>query len=147
MRVPAGVGGRPAKRCHRAALVPHVHIYLSTCGINRLGLHTFFDGVHFFIIEVVKMPSWRTVSSTDNYQGPPRNIASIDQLNFDSHLQPPYYDIAGTPLLSKILFLDVEILEATGHELYRGDVLVAGTMALFAALEQEYMSRVPLSQC
>ncbi|KAJ5209768.1 hypothetical protein N7449_004147 [Penicillium cf. viridicatum] len=62
----------------------------------------------------------------DNYDGPPRNVAYIDQLNFDPDLQPVNYDIAGTAPSSKILILDVEILEATGREPYRGDVLIVG---------------------
>ncbi|KAJ5408182.1 hypothetical protein N7509_002065 [Penicillium cosmopolitanum] len=62
----------------------------------------------------------------DNYDGPPRNVAYVDQLDFDSDLQPVKYEIAGTAPSSKILVLDVEILEATGREPYRGDVLIAG---------------------
>ncbi|KAK9847825.1 hypothetical protein MYU51_018211 [Penicillium brevicompactum] len=62
----------------------------------------------------------------DDYSGPPRNIAYIDQLDFDPALQPANYEIAGTSGSSKILILDVEILEATGREPYRGDVLILG---------------------
>ncbi|KAJ5974112.1 hypothetical protein N7481_011322 [Penicillium waksmanii] len=62
----------------------------------------------------------------DNYDGPPRNVAYINQLDFDSDLQPVKYEIAGTAPSSKVLILDVEILEATGREPYRGDVLIAG---------------------
>lgn len=62
----------------------------------------------------------------DNYDGPPRNVAYIDQLNFDPDLQPVNYNIAGTAPSSKILILDVEILEATGREPYRGDILIVG---------------------
>ena len=67
----------------------------------------------------------------EKYEGPPRNIASIDQLDFDSNLQPVNYEIAGTASSSRILILDVEILEATGRELYRGDVLITGTLPSF----------------
>jgi hypothetical protein len=64
----------------------------------------------------------------EKYDGPPRNIAYIDQLDFDSNLQPVNYEISGTHSSSKILILDVEILESTGREPYRGDVLVAGAL-------------------
>jgi hypothetical protein len=64
----------------------------------------------------------------DDYDGPPRNIAYIDQLDFNSDLQPVNYEIAGTPASSRVLILDVEILEATGREPYRGDVLVVGKL-------------------
>ena len=60
------------------------------------------------------------------YDGPPRNIAYIENLKFDSKLQPKNYDIAGTHPESKVLFLDVEILECTGKLPYRGDVLIEG---------------------
>lgn len=60
------------------------------------------------------------------YDGPPRNLAYIDQVDFDSSLQPKDYDIQGTHPDSTILFLDVDILEATGKLPYRGDVLIRG---------------------
>lgn len=62
----------------------------------------------------------------ETYDGPPRNIACIDQLKFDPSLQPVSYEIAGTDPTAKILILDVDILEATGREPYRGDVLITG---------------------
>jgi hypothetical protein len=58
--------------------------------------------------------------------GFPRNIASIDALKFDANLQPKNYEIAGTNPESKILFLDVNILDSTGREPYLGDVLIEG---------------------
>ncbi|CAI7606096.1 hypothetical protein N7533_012396 [Penicillium manginii] len=71
--------------------------------------------------------SWMSADyPIDDYDGPPRNIAYIDQLDFNSDLQPVNYEIAGTPASSRVLILDVEILEATGREPYRGDVLVVG---------------------
>lgn len=60
------------------------------------------------------------------YSGPPRNVASIDNLAFDPKLQPREYHIAGTHSTSKILILNVNIIEATGREPYRGDVLIIG---------------------
>ena len=62
----------------------------------------------------------------EHCDGPPRNIGYIDQLDFDHNLQPVNYEIAGTSASSKILILDVDILEATGREPYRGDVLIVG---------------------
>jgi hypothetical protein len=60
------------------------------------------------------------------YDGPPRNISSIDAVNFPPNLQPKKYDILGTHLDSRVLFLDVNILEATGKLPYRGDVYIEG---------------------
>ena len=60
------------------------------------------------------------------YDGPPRNLAYIDAVNFDASLQPKKYEIAGTHPESKILFLDVQILDASGKLPYKGDVLIEG---------------------
>lgn len=60
------------------------------------------------------------------YQGPPRNVAYIESLEFPPELKPKDYDIHGTHPDSQILFLDVNILEATGKLPYRGDVLIKG---------------------
>ena len=72
--------------------------------------------------------SWST--ETDNgkstFKGRPRNIGPIDALKFDENLQPKHYDIIGTHPDSKILFLDVNILDSTGKEPYHGDVLIEG---------------------
>lgn len=62
----------------------------------------------------------------EQYDGPPRNLAYIDNLKFNPSLQPKNYEIQGTDQDSEILFLDVEILEATGKLPYRGDVLIRG---------------------
>ena len=70
------------------------------------------------------------------YSGPPRNVASIDNLAFDPKLQPREYHISGTSSTSKILILDVNIVEATGREPYRGDVLIIGEATIL--LEQFY---------
>ncbi|KPI42234.1 uncharacterized protein AB675_9486 [Cyphellophora attinorum] len=60
------------------------------------------------------------------YDGPPRNLEHINQLDFDPSLQPKEYHLQGTHPDSIILFLDVEILECTGKLPYRGDVLIKG---------------------
>lgn len=76
--------------------------------------------------------SWRTdVQSTPApYSGFPRNIGAIDALKFSPSLQPQKYEILGTHPESRILFADVSILDSTGHEPYRGDVLIEGTPCL-----------------
>lgn len=60
------------------------------------------------------------------YDGPPRNIEYIDAIKFDPSLQPKAYEILGTHKDSTVLFLDVEIIDATGKPPYRGDVLIRG---------------------
>ncbi|KAE8369241.1 hypothetical protein BDV27DRAFT_166179 [Aspergillus caelatus] len=60
------------------------------------------------------------------YDGPPRNIESLNNLKFDERLQPKQYSIAGTHPASKILITDVQIIEATGKNPYHGDVLIVG---------------------
>ncbi|CCD51611.1 putative isoaspartyl dipeptidase protein [Botrytis cinerea BcDW1] len=65
-------------------------------------------------------------TSPKRYSGPPRNIAAINNIQFDSSLQPKNYEILGTHPESKLLFLDVNILDSTGRDPYRGDVLIEG---------------------
>ncbi|KAM3077809.1 hypothetical protein ACMFMG_007131 [Clarireedia jacksonii] len=62
----------------------------------------------------------------EKYNGPPRNINPIASLQFPSSLQPKAYEILGTDPSSKLLFLDVNILDSTGRDPYLGDVLVSG---------------------
>ena len=62
---------------------------------------------------------------------PPRNVDWIEQVSWDSSLQPKDYDIQGTHPDSKILFLNVNILDSTGKEPYLGDVLVEGQKHTF----------------
>ncbi|KAB8207872.1 hypothetical protein BDV34DRAFT_60315 [Aspergillus parasiticus] len=47
-------------------------------------------------------------------------------LRFDPKLKPKSYCMTGTSPDSKILFLDVNILDSTGNDPYRGDVLIHG---------------------
>ncbi|KUL89181.1 hypothetical protein ZTR_03784 [Talaromyces verruculosus] len=49
-----------------------------------------------------------------------------DHLHFDPKLRPKPYKVAGTSPDWKALFLDVNIIDSTGREPYRGDVLVLG---------------------
>lgn len=57
---------------------------------------------------------------------PPRNVDWIEQVSWDSSLQPKDYELQGTHPDSKILFLNVNILDSTGEEPYLGDVLIEG---------------------
>lgn len=61
------------------------------------------------------------------YTGPPRNLKPINAIHFDSSLQPKDYTIAGTHPDSKVLFLDVNILDSTGANPYHGDVYIEGS--------------------
>lgn len=47
-------------------------------------------------------------------------------LRFDPKLKPKSYHMAGTAPDSKILLLDVNILDSTGNDPYRGDVFIHG---------------------
>ena len=60
----------------------------------------------------------------------PRNVAYIENLRLDTQLQPAKYELAGTHPESKILITDVKILDSTGREPYRGDVLIQGLLSL-----------------
>lgn len=77
--------------------------------------------------------SWaaRPAAETASYTGPPRNVETIDAVQFDKKLQPKKYEIAGTSPDSKILLTDVNILDSTGREPYRGDVFVEGVYCPF----------------
>jgi len=73
------------------------------------------------------LPSFSQTSATNEpYNGPPRNLANIQAIKFDNALQPKRYEILGTHPDSKILFTDVNILDSTGKDPYRGDVLIQG---------------------
>lgn len=63
---------------------------------------------------------------TKNSQSVPRNVAYIDNLKLDPKLQPRDYHIHGSKKGSKILFMEVQILESTGRQPYPGDVLIEG---------------------
>lgn len=78
--------------------------------------------------------SWESWSVDDLKQtgtekasgGVPKNVAYIDNLKLDPNLQPARYEIAGTNSQSRILITDANILDSTGREPYRGDVLIQG---------------------
>lgn len=72
--------------------------------------------------------SWPTDTNkhSSHYQGSPRNVDHINEIQWDRSLQPKQYEICGTDPDSKILFLNVNILDSTGAEPYKGDVLIEG---------------------
>jgi len=47
-------------------------------------------------------------------------------IRWNNSLQPKKYEIAGTSPDSRILFLNVNIIESTGKEPYIGNVLIEG---------------------
>ena len=55
-----------------------------------------------------------------------RKLNAHDDVHFDPKLQPKRYTIAGTRPDSKILFVDVNILDSTGADPYPGDVYIEG---------------------
>lgn len=72
--------------------------------------------------------SWPTEieNPPSTFKGFPRNIEIIDAVKFDESLQPKQYEMFGTLSEPRILFPDVNILDSTGREPYRGDVLIEG---------------------
>ena len=68
------------------------------------------------------------------YEGPPRNVKSIDEIKFNDAVKYPKYEILGTDPESKILFLDVSILDCTGRDPYKGDVYIEGKKSSWAQL-------------
>lgn len=55
-----------------------------------------------------------------------RNLNPHDDLRFEAKLKPKSYHMEGTRPDSKVLFLDVNILDSTGADAYRGDVYIEG---------------------
>ncbi|MDI1489553.1 MAG: hypothetical protein OHK93_000750 [Ramalina farinacea] len=53
-----------------------------------------------------------------------RKLNPHEDLNFDRKLKPKSYHIEGTRPDSKVLFLDVNILDSTGADPYHGDVFI-----------------------
>lgn len=65
------------------------------------------------------------------YDGSPRNAEHINAIRWDQSLTPKNYEISGTDADSNILFLDVNILDSTGCEPYKGDVLTEGDQSYY----------------
>jgi hypothetical protein len=92
--------------------------------------------------------SWERKAHTEWKRGTlavdsfPRNVSYINNLRLDPALQPKQYEIEGTHAESRILFVDVNILDSTGCMPYEGDVLIEGispATANFAAEMQHFM--------
>ena len=49
-----------------------------------------------------------------------------DSVHFDPSLQPKSYTIKGTDPNSKVLFRDVNIIDSTGADPFKGDVYIEG---------------------
>ncbi|KAL1861120.1 hypothetical protein Plec18170_001635 [Paecilomyces lecythidis] len=74
-----------------------------------------------------KNVSWaESASKLEQYDGPPRNVKYIEEVSFDKGVKPKEYKIQGTHPGSRVLILDVEIIDSTGKEPYRGDVYIEG---------------------
>ena len=66
-----------------------------------------------------------------------RNVDTMnphEQVHFDPKLKPKDYQIQGTDPNSKILFRDVNIIDSTGKDAFRGNVYVEG-VSIWPALQ------------
>lgn len=72
-------------------------------------------------------------TSGEPYQGPPRNVKPIQDYKVKPELLPPNYEIKGTNPASKILFVNVNILESSGREPYMGSVYIQGSYLRFCS--------------
>ena len=89
--------------------------------------------------------SWaESMSNNEPYNGPPRNIQPIDEVRFDEKLRPKNYEMSGTHPGSRILILDVHIIDSTGREPYHGDVLIEGELPRKTSLVSTYWARLIL---
>lgn len=55
-----------------------------------------------------------------------------DYVRFDPSLQPKSYHMKGTDSNSKVLFCDVNIIDSTGREPFKGDVYIEGERVKYA---------------
>ena len=69
---------------------------------------------------------------TNGINGHHEHAGKVDTMNphdlvhFGPSLQPKSYTIKGTDPDSKVLFLDVNILDSTGSDPFKGDVYIEG---------------------
>lgn len=73
------------------------------------------------------------------YKGPPRNVKPIQDYKVKPELLPQNYKIKGTDSASKILFVNVNIIESSGREPYKGSVYIQGS---FLNLCSAYKAKV-----
>ena len=67
--------------------------------------------------------------------GEPQKIDTMnphDAVHFDPSLTPKKYSIKGTDPNSKVLFRDVNIIDSTGADPFKGDVYIEGTKLMEA---------------
>ncbi|KAK7413334.1 hypothetical protein QQX98_007777 [Neonectria punicea] len=81
--------------------------------------------------------------ASTNTTEPPRNVSYINNLKLDPSLQPKQYTIDGTHTDSKVLFVNVKILDSTGREPYIGDVLIEGELDI----EEHVILTMKSAQC
>lgn len=67
-----------------------------------------------------------TGSHNGNHASPSRKVSRFDGICFDPRLRPRPYQISGAASNSRVLLLDVTILDSTGREPYTGNVLIEG---------------------
>ncbi|KAL7923751.1 hypothetical protein ACQKWADRAFT_289209 [Trichoderma austrokoningii] len=65
-------------------------------------------------------------TSDEPYRGPPRNVKPIQEYKVKPELLPPNYEIKGTDPNSKFLFVNVNIIDSSGREPYKGSVYIQG---------------------
>lgn len=58
--------------------------------------------------------------------GPVDTMSPHDNVHFDPSLKPKSYEMKGTDPKSKVLFRDVNILDSTGRDPFKGDVYIEG---------------------
>lgn len=66
-------------------------------------------------------------SSTSSQNGADGKVDTMnphDYVHFDASLKPKSYHIKGTDANSKVLFRDVNIIDSTGRDPFRGDVYI-----------------------
>ena len=62
-----------------------------------------------------------------------------DLVQFDKSLTPKKYEIKGTKPDSKILFTDVNIIDSTGADAFRGDVYIEGASQVLAICASNFL--------
>lgn len=105
-----------------------IWVHLCTCPFISASI---FETI---IEEHQNMVSWPAFSldslqatSGEPHKGPPRNLTPIGEYKIKPELLPPKYEIKGTDPASKILFVNVNILESSGREPYKGSVYIQGS--------------------
>jgi len=72
------------------------------------------------------VPNGMSSSSRRDSAQSVNTLTPHDDVHFDAKLKPKSYQIKGTKSDSKVLFVDVNILDSTGKDPYHGDVYIEG---------------------